>query len=74
MFWELFLSFETSERNTEISENYFDPVKVILKVRCQIYILMKRVINLRKIQVIMKAFAPPFFSHLSSTLNWKNVW
>ena len=39
----------------------FDPVKEILKIRCQIYILMMKVIILKKIQVTMKTFAPPFF-------------
>ena len=37
----------------------FDPVKKILKIRCHIYILMKKVIILRKIHVKMKSFAPP---------------
>ena len=37
-----------------------DPVKEILKIRCQIYILMKKVIILRKIHVKMKSFAPPW--------------
>ena len=38
----------------------FDPVKEILKIiLCQIYILMKKVIILRKIHVTMKSFAPP---------------
>ena len=35
-----------------------DPVKEILKIRCHIYILMKKVIILRKIHVNMKSFAP----------------
>ena len=38
----------------------FDPVKEILKIQCHIYILMKKVIILREIQVTMKTFAPPF--------------
>ena len=38
----------------------FDPVKEILKLQCDIYILMNKVIILRKIQVTMKTFAPPF--------------
>ena len=38
----------------------FDPVKEILKIRCHIYILMKKVIILRKIHVKMKSFAPPW--------------
>ena len=40
-------------------EPNFDPVKEILKIRCHIYILMKKVIILRKIHVKMKSFAPP---------------
>ena len=36
----------------------FDPVK-ILTTRCHIYILMKKVIILRKIHVKMRSFAPP---------------
>ena len=49
----------------------FDPAKEILKMRCQIYILMKKKILLRKIQVAMKIFAPPFFNHLNLKLNRK---
>ena len=37
----------------------FDPVKKILKIRCHIYILKKKVIILREIHVKMKSFAPP---------------
>ena len=37
----------------------FDPVKEILKIRCYIYILMKEVIILRKVNVKVKSFAPP---------------
>ena len=37
----------------------FDPVKKILKMRCHIYFLMKKVIILRKIHVQMKSFTPP---------------
>ena len=48
-----------------------DPVKEILKIRCQIYILMKKVIILRQIHVTMKSFYPPFFSHFSLSLNRK---
>ena len=33
----------------------FDPVKEILKTQCHIYILMKKVIILRKIHVKMKS-------------------
>ena len=36
---------------------------------------MKKAIILKKIQVTMKIFAPPFFSHFSLALNRKkNVW
>ena len=37
----------------------FDPVKEIPKIRCRIYILMKKVIILRKIHMKMKSFTPP---------------
>ena len=37
----------------------FDPVREILKIQFHIYILMKKVIILRKIHVKMKSFAPP---------------
>ena len=37
----------------------FDPVKEILKIRCQIYILMKKVIIFKRIRVTMKTVAPP---------------
>ena len=36
----------------------FDPVKEILKIRCHIYILMKKLIILREINVKMKFFSP----------------
>ena len=36
----------------------FDPVKEILKIQFHIYILMKKVIILRKIHVKMKSFTP----------------
>ena len=49
----------------------FDSAKEILKTRCQIYILMKKVIILRKIQVSMKTFAPPVFIYFSLHLNRK---
>ena len=48
----------------------FDPVKEILKI-CQIYILIKKVIILRKMQVMMKTWAPPFFNNFSLSLNRK---
>ena len=37
----------------------FDPVKEILKIRCHIYILIKKVIILREIHVKLKSFARP---------------
>ena len=37
----------------------FDTVNEILKIRCHIYIFMKKVIILRKIYVKTKPFAPP---------------
>ena len=37
----------------------FNPVNEILKKRCRIYILMKKVIIVRIIYVKMKSFAPP---------------
>ena len=37
-----------------------DSVKEILKIRCHIYILMKNVIVLRKINMKMKSFAPTY--------------
>ena len=49
----------------------FDPVKEILKIRCHIYILIKKMIILWKIQMKMKTFAPPFFIHFSLSLNNK---
>ena len=52
----------------------FAPAKEILKMRCQIYILMKKKILLRKIQVAMKIFAPPFFNHLNLNLNRKKTY
>ena len=36
----------------------FDPVKEILKIQCHIYILIKKVIFLRKIHIKMTFFAP----------------
>ena len=48
-----------------------DLAKEILKIRYQIYILMKKVIILRKIQVTMKPFAPPFIKRFSLNLKRK---
>ena len=47
----------------------FDPVKKILKMQCQIYLLMKKVINLRIMQKTLKTFAPRFFNYFSLSLN-----
>ena len=49
----------------------FDPVKEILKIRYQIYILKEKVTILMKIHVTMKPFAPPFFDHFCLSLNRK---
>ena len=49
----------------------FDPVKEILNIQCQIYILLKKVIILRNIHVTIKSFAPPFFNHFILSLNKK---
>ena len=50
----------------------FDPVREILKIRCQISVLMKKVIiDDRKIDVTIKSFAPPFFSYFNLSLNRK---
>ena len=51
----------------------FDPVKEILKLRFQIYILVKKKIILSKIQVTMKTSVPPFFNHFSFGLNRKKT-
>ena len=51
----------------------FDPVKEILKLRFQIYILVKKKIILSKIQVTMKTSIPPFFNHFSFGLNRKKM-
>ena len=49
----------------------FGSVKEILKMQCQIYILMEKLIIQRKIQVTMKTFAPPFFNDFNLSLNRK---
>ena len=49
----------------------FDPVKEILKIRCKIYILMTKVIILRKVQATLKTLAPAFLNHFSLSLNGK---
>ena len=51
----------------------FDPAKEIPKIWCNIYILTKKVIILRKVQWTMKTFAPPFFNHFSLSLNKKKM-
>ena len=49
----------------------FDLAKEMLKIQCQIYILIKKVIIPWKIQAAMKAFTPPFFNYFSLNLNRK---
>ena len=49
----------------------FDLAKEMLKIQCQIYILIKKVIIPWKIQAEMKAFTPPFFNYFSFSLNRK---
>ena len=51
------IKFWSNERNTE--------------ARCKIYILIKKVIILRKIHVTMKSFVPPLFNYFSWSLNRK---
>ena len=51
----------------------FDPMKEILKIRCQIYVSIKKLIILRKIHETMKYFAAPFLNHFSLSLDRKNV-
>ena len=53
MFWILLENYLYARIVFHVSLN-FDPVKEILKIRCQIYILIKKVIILRKIQRTMK--------------------
>ena len=43
-------------------------MKETLEIQCQIYILMKKVIILRKITATKKTLAP-FFNHFSLSLN-----
>ena len=43
-----------------LQELNFDPMKEILKIWCHNYILIKKVIILRKICVKIKSFAPPW--------------
>ena len=53
----------------------FDSAEEILKIGCQIYILMKKVIILRKIQATITTFSPRFFNHSGLSLNRKtNMW
>ena len=52
----------------------FDPAEESIqqkKIRCQIYILMKKVIILTEIQIKNQAFTPSFFNHFSLSLNRK---
>ena len=57
MFWELLEAI--IKYMIVFQELNFDLVKEILKIRCRIYILMKKVIILRKIQVKLKSVASP---------------
>ena len=52
----------------------FDPVKEKLKIRCRVYILMKKVMILRKIKVVMKTVTPPLPNHFSLSLNRKKMY
>ena len=56
----------------QISLN-FDSVKEILQMRCQIYFLMKKVINYSEetSYVIIKSFTPPFLNHFRLSLHRK---
>ena len=80
MFWKLVIKwlFLLSEFKMndmvvfQVSLN-FDPVKEILKMQCKIYILMTKVIILRKMQVTMKTFTPPFVNHFSLNMNRKKM-
>ena len=56
MFWEFLEA--AIKSMTVFQELNFDPVKEILKIRCHIYILMKKGTILRRINVKMKSFAP----------------
>ena len=49
----------------------FDPVREIFKIRCQIYVLMKKMIILREQKVKMKTFASPFFNRFCLSLKRK---
>ena len=44
-------------------------MKEILKILCQIYILIKKVIILMRIQVTVKIFIVPFFNNFSLSVN-----
>ena len=49
-----------STKALKIMKNVFIKLKEKLKIRCHIYISMKKGIILRKIHAKMKSFAPPF--------------
>ena len=51
----------------------FGLVREILKIRCQIYVLIKRVIIPSKIQVTINIFAAPFSQKFSLSLNRRKV-
>ena len=56
--------------NFQVSLN-FDPAKEILKIRCNIFILIKKATFLRKVQATINSFASLFFNHFSLSLNRK---
>ena len=49
-----------SMKALKIMKNAFIKLKEILKIRCHIYISMRKVMILRKIHAKIKSFAPPF--------------
>ena len=51
----------------------FGLVREILKIRCQIYVLIKRVIIPSKIQKTINIFAAPFSQKFSLSLNRRKV-
>ena len=48
-----------SMKALKIMKNAFIKLKEILKIRCHIYISMRKVMILRKIHAKIKSFAPP---------------
>ena len=49
-----------SMKALKIMKNAFIKLKEILKIRCHMYISMRKVMILRKIHAKIKSFAPPF--------------